>query len=579
MKDKKKMILIISLVVSLLIITAGVTYSAFVYRENTNNQQLVLGDIYMYYEETNELSIDNMVPKEEIKQITYLIPNPVMQTEEPGTGILAKCEIFFEKFLNDMSTNFDEGTTATTFCQGTGTVGNTNITGISSGLSSEYKQQLGNDGVLIEMTTYYTIMLLNPIMQTEESGTGVLGRCESIFLSLAPNLIEGESVTSFCQGTGTLQGITFYQFMDSLDKPTKQYLTNIFLPNDITIPIIERPYFEFTISGKNEYTKEDIYYEVLLMDGDVPEGKQEINRIKDSSLRFMLAEVNEDNSENVLLVNLKYDDITNRRIWAETIKKNTTEEIDKKYRLYMWIDEDVTICGGEITTGCDYYTSGDTNNWNDVFASVKVSVKGDFNKKEMSYAEKYNVTDESCFETEVVPIYNLNQNMTSEELNKCVTIFTDHEWLWWFDDTNEAELFCLGDGKRGNLTFQNYLSKSYGFDSDRLTYLEENNIIISAGNAVLITNYDKKCGENVVIPDIINNHDKIKIRSGAFRNLQLQSVIFSNSVITIDDSSFVGNYFSSVTIPESVAFWSCRAFDEHVYINNSSDLVCVLEFS
>ena len=37
----KKIILSITLIVALLIITIGVTYAAFVYRENTNNQQLV----------------------------------------------------------------------------------------------------------------------------------------------------------------------------------------------------------------------------------------------------------------------------------------------------------------------------------------------------------------------------------------------------------------------------------------------------------------------------------------------------------------------------------------------------------
>ena len=62
MKNNKKIIVAISLVVALLVITLGITYAAFVYRRTTNNQQLVLGEIYMYYNEVNQLTIENALP-------------------------------------------------------------------------------------------------------------------------------------------------------------------------------------------------------------------------------------------------------------------------------------------------------------------------------------------------------------------------------------------------------------------------------------------------------------------------------------------------------------------------------------
>ena len=208
MKNNKKIIVTISLVVALLIITLGITYAAFVYRENTNNQQLVLGEIYMYYDEVNQLTIENALPGDEYSK-----------------------------------------------------------------------------------------------------------------------------------------------------------------------------YFEFTVNGKNTYKQKDIYYEVVLTKGDTPDDKIETNRLSDDSLLFKLVEVADDDTETILLEDKTYDDLTSQRLYVATIEKGTTQEVNKRYRLYAKISDNITICGGEITEGCDYYTSGDTLNWTDAFASVKVSVTGDFTKK------------------------------------------------------------------------------------------------------------------------------------------------------------------------------------------------------
>lgn len=55
-----------------------------------------------------------------------------------------------------------------------------------------------------------------------------------------------------------------------------------------------------------------------------------------------------------------------------------------------------------------------TEKWNDVFASVKVKVSGDFTEKDLS-------TPASCFETkEIGNIYIPNENMTDEEVALCV---------------------------------------------------------------------------------------------------------------------------------------------------------------
>ena len=143
----------------------------------------------------------------------------------------------------------------------------------------------------------------------------------------------------------------------------------------------ESKYFEFTISGKNTYTKEDIWYEIVLEHGD--EHETRTTRIRDDLLKFTLVEVNGD-EETKVVVNQSYENINNTRIWVDTINKNTTNKIDKTYRLYMWISYDTIIGIGD--TDYDY----DIHTWNsDVFASIKVKVNGDFTIKKVENSEDF----------------------------------------------------------------------------------------------------------------------------------------------------------------------------------------------
>ncbi|MBQ8472950.1 MAG: hypothetical protein IJ501_05550 [Bacilli bacterium] len=133
-------------------------------------------------------------------------------------------------------------------------------------------------------------------------------------------------------------------------------------------------YFEFKISGKNTYKQKDIYYDVVLSKGEVPDGKTETNRIPDEYLKFKLVEVSDDNSETIIFTDKTYNDLTNKRIWVETIPKNTTNEYKKTYRLYMVISENLIIGNTEDAVMT-------TEDFQKVFASIKVNVTGDFNKK------------------------------------------------------------------------------------------------------------------------------------------------------------------------------------------------------
>ena len=129
-------------------------------------------------------------------------------------------------------------------------------------------------------------------------------------------------------------------------------------------------YFEFTIDGKNTHTKNGILYNIQLVHGNDETNK---TRIEDKFLKFRLVSV-DNNQETVLQDKLTIDNINNTIIYSSTIPANTTTEIVKTYRLYMWIDEKVDICGETQTDGCDYNVSG----WSNLFASIKVNVNGKY---------------------------------------------------------------------------------------------------------------------------------------------------------------------------------------------------------
>ncbi len=131
-------------------------------------------------------------------------------------------------------------------------------------------------------------------------------------------------------------------------------------------------YFEFTIDGKNEYTKKDIWYDITLTYGDVVDGKK--TRINDDLLKFRLVE-NRSGEEKVLFDNKSFQTINNKRIWVDKIEKDTREEIKITYKLYMWLGEETSV--GNLET--NDYKQDEWNN--DVYASIKVNVSGDFVEK------------------------------------------------------------------------------------------------------------------------------------------------------------------------------------------------------
>ncbi len=136
-------------------------------------------------------------------------------------------------------------------------------------------------------------------------------------------------------------------------------------------------YFEFTIEGKNTYTK-PIWYEIVIKWGEEPVGRT--TRIPDEFLRFRLTEQLPSGEEQEVIAEGKYENFKEgTRIWVNTIGAQSAETTIT-YKLYMWISDEMRLGSGDAATGADM----DMETWtNDAFASVKVSVTGDFEEKKL----------------------------------------------------------------------------------------------------------------------------------------------------------------------------------------------------
>ncbi|MBQ6817121.1 MAG: hypothetical protein IJO27_01675, partial [Bacilli bacterium] len=502
MKDKKKLIILSSIILGVLVLTLGLTYAAFTYNKTGETSELVLGDIWMKYTENNQLTLADAMPMNINNYTTYKV-NPVMATQEVNE--LYVCATYLIGTFADE--NLDSGSTLATYCQGTGTEGDgyTFQDDLNDDVFNDEQITFLEDNniIILEEDGSYTV---NPIMATQEVTDNELSRCVNFYQGY--EFDEESTVESFCKGTGTaFGGLTIQETLDNWIADAEEYDFDFLedggqelLDAGVILPKIENlPYFEFTISGKNTYTKEDIWYDIVLTHGD--EHETRTTRIRDNLLRFALSKV-EGEFETILLNNKSYSDLNNKRIWVETINANTTSVVNNTYRLYMWISEDTVI--GNV--GEDYTIE----EWNDVYASIKVGVTGDF-------VEKIIPTDENCFNA-VKRIGNFTLNTTEEAVSKCIDYVSSIKRDENFSSENTIEDYCRGNGVRKNY-YTNYYTGDFTikedilfdtknasrvtqpfFNSTHIQYFIDEHIIEDVEYVVQLISYDNTCGPNVIIP-------------------------------------------------------------------------------
>ena len=334
-------------------------------------------------------------------------------------------------------------------------------------------------------------------------------------------------------------------------------------------------YFEFTISGKNTYTKKDIWYDINLMHGNVPDDATRTIRIKDDLLKFRLVEV-VDNVENEIFTNKSFSDLSNKRVHVNRIS-SSDNDYSKIYRLYMWISNDVKLCSGDSFSNCDYYLDGrdETLDWNKVFASIRVNVTGDLNEKQLE-----ETTDESCFTT-----YQPIKSYQMLDASACASYLASLDYCSAKDPENcdaERLAFCDGTGTFAGKTFEKVIFNNY-FEDEIVDYMINNNIIsVSYEDYITISGYNSSCPKDIIIPEQINNLnvEKIDIKrwtkltsswfvvaasneGGALAHLNLNSVVLPNTLRIIGPGSFFNNNLTTIEIPDSVEDISEYAFDRN----------------
>ena len=272
-------------------------------------------------------------------------------------------------------------------------------------------------------------------------------------------LVVGVTYAFFIYESGTKSDIVTGQIYMNYEETSTISLTGVFpeTKEQALARQDENGVFEFTITGRNT-SKYPVYYEIDLLEGGVMTGKTEQStRLLPEHVRIYLERDGEP-----LVDGMTFKDWNNRRIYVDTVPANQTNNIEHKYTLRMWIDENVTI--SDTDPDADYTTT----EWNDAYTSLKVRVVGDFEEKEVA-------TDASCFAYNVIvpdgyvaydyPIITLD---TSEEkVEACMANMMDMVGSDMSTEQDGYRSFCEGTGTAGAnglvITIRDYTMNMLGF--------------------------------------------------------------------------------------------------------------------
>ena len=103
----KKIIITLSIIV-VLILTIGITFAVFNYNKvGTKNSSLVVGDIYMHYNETNELTIENAMPLDGARYLhnKNITEEEVNKCVTHLTSLWGKDQFGYKNFCNGTGTD------------------------------------------------------------------------------------------------------------------------------------------------------------------------------------------------------------------------------------------------------------------------------------------------------------------------------------------------------------------------------------------------------------------------------------------------------------------------------------------
>ena len=101
MKNKRKIVIISSIVIGVLVLTLGITYSIFTFNAVGKNSNLVVGDIYMHYNEPSQgLTLSNARPLSEYRVDVNKIQTCVDYLTENGLSANSYFVVSKETYQN-----------------------------------------------------------------------------------------------------------------------------------------------------------------------------------------------------------------------------------------------------------------------------------------------------------------------------------------------------------------------------------------------------------------------------------------------------------------------------------------------
>lgn len=336
----------------------------------------------------------------------------------------------------------------------------------------------------------------------------------------------------------------------------------------------------FTLNGRNTADK-DVYYEIKLEHGADKESPY--IRFNDNDILFDLIELDENGNEvKYLLSNMSFDDWQNKRIWAEKVEKNTTTPITKKYKLRAWVSEDVLISDTE--PNATYPESG-ANAYKNHYASIKVSVFGDFQEKEVNYGftkvlkaidAKKNAETDACN-----PIWTDDTDGTIyfSGNNTCVNM--NYVWysgkLWritaiYPDGTmkmiTENAMTTIAYNSEGNVDFSNSYVYNWLNEEFYNTLYNTQNIINTKKkwNATQMSSYTAKPAETTMVSSNVGLLNTYEFYN-SYRNLGNTSNGIKNGYL-IDNNDL---YFWLLNSYSSSYLWSVKGSTGAVYTQGNND--------
>ena len=198
----------------------------------------------------------------------------------------------------------------------------------------------------------------------------------------------------------------------------------------------------------------------------------------------------------------------------------------------MWISNNTVI--GNVNQ--DYTT----DEWKNVFASIKVDVAGDFNEKSIA-------TDESCFT--VGTINDGNEVAILDYNETCGTDVIIPNTIKGYPVT------VIGNSETSVIEQLSNKNNDYKLN-DLKNY--QKNVDIKSTSYQVSGSFAKKNLISVVIPDSVT-----AIGAHAFYNNQLMSITIPDSVTTIGVDAFSNNQLTSVVIPDGVTTIDGSAFESN----------------